>query len=418
MVMDKPKGSTGTLPPSASWARQPRLIATVTFASGRDGAPYIHLSDGGNSDNIGMLAQLRRGVRHIVVSASTMDREGRFPSLCRLKNQLELGRAEERTWGASAVSRLKCRRLGLTPGPECDARLPGDHYLRKVHGYDLFRWERPFVRACVVRLPAGAELSAALEHCEFPEGHDADPAAARLIASLYVIKPAIDVEAVAQQLDYTRHTRRLQGESADYARRRAICGCFADLLPHALADGSVAPVAAGAITDCSPTGAPGQGGALGCTPLAFLRVNTCHADGYPHFPQHDFIFMTLNSSHSLFSAYYELGRQYAAELRFEPAHAGTRGAVVAADMARARSVLAPLPADPCLTAGWDSAACAARVRDDNYRKFLCVRPSPQACADGADNATIPGNCDRAVTYLPEQDDRRPLAAPPAQQEIR
>src|SRR5690606_21196201 len=51
-----------------------------TFTSGRDHAPYIHLSDGGNTDNIGMLAQLRRGVRHIVVSASTMDREGRFPS--------------------------------------------------------------------------------------------------------------------------------------------------------------------------------------------------------------------------------------------------------------------------------------------------------------------------------------------------
>ena len=226
-----------------------------TFTSGRDGAPYIHLSDGGNTDNIGMLAQLRRGVRHIVVSASTMDREGRFPSLCRLKNQLELdgtyrleapelmdfdkvcnlelGRAEERTWGASAVARLKCRRLGLEPGPECDARLPGDHYLRKVHGYDLFRWDRPFVRACVVRLPAGAEVSAALGHCEFPESHDANPAAARLIASLYVIKPAIDVEAVAQQLDLARHTGRLQGEAADYARRRAICGCFADLLPHA-----------------------------------------------------------------------------------------------------------------------------------------------------------------------------------------
>src|SRR5690606_1640562 len=147
-------------------------------------------------------------------------------------------------------------------------------------------------------------------------------------------------------------------------------------------------------------------------------VNTCNADGYPHFPQHDFIFMTLNSSHSLFSAYYELGRQYAAELRFEPARAGTRGAVAAADKARARSVLAPLPADPCLTAGWDSAACMARIREDNYRKFLCVRPSPQACADGADNATLPGNCDQVVTHLPEQDDRRLRAAPPAAQDKR
>lgn len=404
-----------------------------TQSSGRHGAPYIHLSDGGNSDNIGMLAQLRRGVRHIVVSASTMDREGRFPSLCRLKNQLELdgtyrleapelmdfdkvcnlelGRADERTWGETAVARLACRRHGLEPGPECDAVLPGDHYLRKVHGYDLFRWDRPFVRACIVRLPAGAEVTTALGHCNFAEGHDPDPAASRLIASLYVLKPAIDVEAAADQLDLDRHAHRLEGEAADYTRRRALCGCFADLLPQAHAEGSARPVEAGAITDCAPSGVPGQGGTLGCTPLAFLRVNTCHADGYPHFPQHDFIFMTLNSSHSLFSAYYELGRQYAAELRFEPARAGTPGAVVAADKARARSVLAPLPADPCLTAGWDSPACAARVRHDTYRKFLCVRPSAQDCANGADNATLPGNCGRALKYLPEQDDRR-LRPPP------
>ena len=60
----------------------------------------------------------------------------------------------------------------------------------------------------------------------------------------------------------------------------------------------------------------------------------------------------------------------------------------------------------------------ARIREDNYRKFLCVRPSPQACADEADNATVPGNCDQVVTYLPEQDNRRPLAAPPAAQDKR
>ena len=48
--------------------------------------------------------------------------------------------------------------------------------------------------------------------------------------------------------------------------------------------------------------------------LAFTAINFCHADDRPTFPQHDFIFLTLNSSYTIFGAYYDLGRHAASAL--------------------------------------------------------------------------------------------------------
>ena len=51
--------------------------------------PYIHLQDGGNAENAGILPLLRRGYRRIVYSHGTTDVEARFPAICHLKNQFE-----------------------------------------------------------------------------------------------------------------------------------------------------------------------------------------------------------------------------------------------------------------------------------------------------------------------------------------
>lgn len=60
----------------------------VTYA--KRNSPYIHLQDGGNSENSGIFALLRRGYRTIVFAHGTDDRQAMFPSLCHLKNTLEL----------------------------------------------------------------------------------------------------------------------------------------------------------------------------------------------------------------------------------------------------------------------------------------------------------------------------------------
>jgi hypothetical protein len=53
-------------------------------------APYIHLQDGGNSENSGILPLLRRGYQAILFAQGGQDTQAQFSSICHLKNQLEL----------------------------------------------------------------------------------------------------------------------------------------------------------------------------------------------------------------------------------------------------------------------------------------------------------------------------------------
>jgi hypothetical protein len=59
-------------------------------ATGPQTTPYIHLQDGGNSENTGILPLLRRGYKTIVYSHGTADRKAEFKDICHLKNQLEV----------------------------------------------------------------------------------------------------------------------------------------------------------------------------------------------------------------------------------------------------------------------------------------------------------------------------------------
>ena len=52
--------------------------------------PYIHLQDGGNTENSGILPLLRRGYKTIIYSHGTEDKNAEWTSICHLKNQLEL----------------------------------------------------------------------------------------------------------------------------------------------------------------------------------------------------------------------------------------------------------------------------------------------------------------------------------------
>ncbi len=93
-------------------------------------SPTIHLSDGGNTDNLGALAAIRHGAANVIVVASTGDGSGNMRSLCRAKNHLELdgtyrvkvpelgrldwvcnallGAHERVVWGDKAITKLVC----------------------------------------------------------------------------------------------------------------------------------------------------------------------------------------------------------------------------------------------------------------------------------------------------------------------
>src|SRR5574338_496269 len=52
--------------------------------------PYIHLQDGGNTENTGILPLLRRGYKTILYAHGTQDTKADWAAICHLKNQLEL----------------------------------------------------------------------------------------------------------------------------------------------------------------------------------------------------------------------------------------------------------------------------------------------------------------------------------------
>jgi hypothetical protein len=285
-------------------------------------APYVRLSDGGNVDNLGLVALLRRGVRNIVISASTDDREGAFPSLCKMKNELELelspgstrstyslevpslegfgklctrqlDRQEIAVWGVPIVRSLFCARLGIRDESQCtetwrnraDDKWMKDNEVRVPTGYDVWTWPRPVLDGCVFRRPDASK--------SVDDGSKEDPCVqarreGREISRLLIIKPAIDQDRFAEQL-----------------KEGYLDSCWWENDDTQVGIGDPPPKHAGMD--------------LPCVTLAFLRYNAperalqCkHSSA--RFPQDNFFKMTLNSSYTLFGAYYDLGRHYAGQI--------------------------------------------------------------------------------------------------------
>jgi hypothetical protein len=308
-------------------------------------AGHIHLADGGNVDNLGVVALLRRGVRNIVVSASTDDLHGEFPSLCKLKNELELqvsrnaqgemdsrsvydvrapalgdlgrvcnrqiGRQEVEVYGRDAVRRLVCERLGQE---HCEAKLDkvlgGEH---EVTGYNWWRWPIPVIEGCVVRRRDPASAATDTEACAEAR------AAGRELTRLYLIKPAVShPDAHADQMAGNVIGRCAWGN-----------------------DGRIRG-------ESQPTGNTPPGMDLPCAALAYMSglpayQQTCD-ERHQTFPQDDFIGMTIHSGYTLYGAYYDLGRHRAAQVRLGSASPGC-GAALCLDHPYGQA-----PVQPCRAA--------------------------------------------------------------------
>ena len=281
-------------------------------------AAHVHLSDGGNSDNLGLLSQLRRGVQNIVVSASTEDKEGEFPSLCKLKNELELepdvrapqvtgrsvytmlmpglpafdrvcnrqlGRQEEQAWGIERVQALYCEREGVTESCDQAYRWREPKAKAKAKTYDLWKWPAPVVEGCVIRRGGDDGMGNKASTCAQARQEG------REVSRLLVIKPALSMAAYEQQV--TRAGER-------HVVRRCV--------DHSPLAGSQRITMAAA----PEFGASGLD--LPCQSLAYLIRQwgePSTANETPSFPQDSFVSQTLNSSYARFGAYFDLGRHYA-----------------------------------------------------------------------------------------------------------
>lgn len=267
-------------------------------------SPTIHLADGGNTDNLGVLAALRRGATNIIVVAATGDGTGRMKSLCRAKNHLELdgtyrvsvpelvdldhvcseqiGDREQTVWGDPAISQLICVRRKISGlCTEIDGKshwIPGR---KGTMGYDMWNWPIPILQGTVVR-------------------DAADGLGERVIANIYLVKPAIHQPTALLQVSQ-KEPRSAPGKLCDLDYSYQINHCTSVTGSRLIGKDIEAPVA------------------MPCTALAFAAANACR-EGTTHgaFPQHDVVFTTLNSSYTLFSAYYDLGRHMAAQVGWAP----------------------------------------------------------------------------------------------------
>jgi hypothetical protein len=222
-------------------------------------AVSIRLSDGGQSENLGIYALLRRGVQDIIVVDAAEDKEYRYDDLCNLDRHLRNAESGVRlriVMEDETLSYTKCDKTAIK-------RFGGRSQLNK-----------PVLTGYVCRLDDA--------RCDKTSN----------VARLFLIKPALRSDA----------KRTSDGYSID--------DVVSGLHPRSLS-----------FTECNDSGSKktaGQhpAGGYPCEVVAFLLAN--QEKGWDKiFPQHGTATMTANSSPYLFGAYKELGRFYAHFLRFE-----------------------------------------------------------------------------------------------------
>jgi hypothetical protein len=218
---------------------------------------FIRLVDGGNGENLGVYALLKREVRTIVISDAAADPSGDFSDICALRARLP-------------AAPPTVPRFLYIPGladleRHCDKVAKGEE-----GGYDIRAWpfKVPVLMGCLRLLPQ----SNGTAPCS-----GMGPGETRLI----IVKPAIHLANVIER------QYRLPEPSTT--------------LEHAVLK-----------TCLLPGNYPGTDTPLlNCDSSTFITQSWVMKDNHCQpFPQHSTVSMTLNSSATLFGAYRELARQY------------------------------------------------------------------------------------------------------------
>lgn len=238
----------------------------------------IHLIDGGQSENLGAYALIRRRVPNIILSDhASEDRSGNMEDICQLKKSLALDEFVE--WNEGRIWHIHFDDLAgldqVCNRPVDLATLPPT-VPQTVQGYryNVHAWPHPVLRGCAVELkPEQAKQLNGQENCETIK-NKADRDGTLRALNLFLIKPTLNVPALLES----------EGQSSN------------DSSPLTLAK---------LRSEVELRG--------------FLRnnVTTQHGDGIMLFPTHNTVNLTIDSSPWLFGAYRELGARAARALRVQ-----------------------------------------------------------------------------------------------------
>ncbi|MCS8153520.1 patatin-like phospholipase family protein [Pseudomonas aeruginosa] len=276
------------------------------FQATKDSA-YIHLSDGGQSENLGAYALVRRHVRTMILSDHSNDEKGTMGDICHFK----AGLPDDLTMVLPGLELLdlQCEKIA-------DA----------TDGYNVYQWTNPVLVGCIVpktfaNRRAVARQVAADAHVDInaegawkqfsPCGDLDDPKT--YLARVFVIKPALANKSLLKSLErFTKacfpQKARLNAAPEKYAD--AVCSevlineCTAKSLPDDYDDK----------VKKSPMweGAPPPS----CEVYSFLKLNGgsgpgLNSEGCPVFPQYSTVGMTVNSSPWMYGAMRDLASYYA-----------------------------------------------------------------------------------------------------------
>jgi hypothetical protein len=323
------------------------LTQTVRY---RD-TPYIHLQDGGNTENSGIFPLLRRGYRTIIYAHATQDTNSAFESICHLKNHLELDGAY------FLVSRHLEHKVALrkkqneAKGDKGKFRTYLDGLCSsQLDGSDLVVFDNNPERAADQRDPAvgrlycerlGHHLSAGDAPCKeyisnFRKKKTPDPAADtgfvsddtlffgwetagvlrfevvrgdplsteysdqppedKLLSTIIAVVPALSLSDINRQTDLGAHSWS------------ALCSLSPDQRSAIQIKQCNAP---GGVSLSSNADRDDQVSGISCTALAHVLRDSCVGDGrgqHPNFPQDSFVWETLHNTYTTYAAYFDLGR--------------------------------------------------------------------------------------------------------------
>ncbi len=318
-------------------------------------APYVHLIDGGNTENLGVYSMLRRGAQMIVVADESVDKHGRMKDLCNVKNQVELidnGHGGPRYWLAipslpeldrvcnqwlthhydakshqlgheddsanvEVIGKSKDilegrRSLRITAKVLCTLRR-GEWVIdrcRPKHwsqaealkdeddwlvGYPMHDWPEAWIAGCVLRLD---DTTAKTVHALRDAPSCAESNGIRIHSRLALLKPAIKLKRWSGQFDLT---------SQPHAQ--PIRACWTAYEPPTTDEAhAYQPLGSQAWQGPSPN-------AYGCEAALNLKVNLpAKRDRCPAFPLHGVVSTTLDSSQYIYAAFKDLAHWQSAQL--------------------------------------------------------------------------------------------------------
>ncbi|MEY3761289.1 MAG: hypothetical protein RIR39_2780 [Pseudomonadota bacterium] len=308
-------------------------------------SPYIHLQDGGNTENSGILPLLRRGYKTIVFAHGTQDENAEWQSICHLKNQLELdGTYSLRIPEGSEMERLM-KHYPTSPQGSNGRKFP-NHFDELCSGEldesDLLVFGEPTVAQLYCKR-LGYSAEDAFPCSEFREkfakgenkrvGSDLffhwrsdstlrfqvyrtdqhNPQQEHLISTILAIVPGIAIEDVKKQLlpadtDKSLNTwRDWCALDPDIRKRRQIAYCYGPIVKNVNQDKRTEPFLSVKARSETISG-------LSCTALAEVLDDTCQSDVLwkppyrPRFPQNNFISQTIHTTYTNYAAYFDLAR--------------------------------------------------------------------------------------------------------------